>query len=270
MTTVVLVIAVIWATFFIFMVRFELQNELQSILTLFQCSKRGFRFLGVLVFHLLLLATISCLVSAVVTRSVQDANLASSGTLMSSQLGHKSRYTIHRQQQMRSIREKQATAPNQDELGNQGQPSREPSPFERQQSGTTVQKQDGGGGDLLTLPDYQIHRFKTNYNSRPKLLRSTATMNRYDRESNTKTIIALSSDKNYLVTGYKIWLTAIVYAFVYLIIENIIMFQSDMTLVEFVHSTFVQLVIKLTGIDLSDYPAGEMPFNALMRRRINS
>lgn len=162
MTTVILFVALTWAAFSIYIVRFELRNELETLLILFQCSKRGLRFLGVVAFHWSLLIGVTMLVSAAVERSI---------------------------------------------------PSSLPSE------------------DLKYYP------------------------------------IAGERDRSYLLTVYKIWLTAIVYSFLYLLAENTVMFYTDMTLIEFIHAAFLTLVARLTGIDLSDYPAGEMLFNPLVRRR---
>lgn len=153
MTTLILIVALVWTTFFIFIVRYELKNELDSVLVFFGCSKRGLRFLAVVGFHFLLLTVVALFVSNAVQRSIPDD---------------------------------------------------QPSTIER----------------------------------------------------------------SYLVTVYKIWLTAIVYAFLYLILENVVVFYTDYSLVEFVHEVFLISVAKSTGIDLSDYPAGESLINPLVRRRM--
>ena len=72
MTVLIMIIALIWAAFFVFIVRFELHNELDSLLVLFQCSKRGFRFIGVIAFHVAFLAIVALLVSLAVERSIPN------------------------------------------------------------------------------------------------------------------------------------------------------------------------------------------------------
>lgn len=214
MTTIVLILALVWATFFIFMVRYELQNELESILSMFQCTKRGLRFLGVLAFHVILLTTVACLVSPLVNRSLNNSNYKTSRQPINTMSG--GRFENYHDQKRHKM---------------------------------TIIGSDHMNNDNSFYKNSNNEYMKRNANS---------TYHPYQ----------FGSDKNYLVTVYKIWLTAIVYAFIYLIIENIVLFHSDMSLIEFVHLAFVELVTRITGIDLSDYPAGEMPFNNLMRRRL--
>lgn len=166
MTVLISMVALIWAAFFSFVARFELTNELEALLVLFHCSKRGLRFLGVVAFHFIMLTLIVFLVSAAVERSIPK--------------------------------------------------------------------------EVMFGPSESWNQMRP--------------VNRLDR--------------GYLLVVYKIWLTAIVYAFLYLLIENMTFYYTDLSLVEFVHGHFLDAVTKLTGIDLSDYPAGEMLFNPLIRRRI--
>lgn len=219
MTTLILIVALIWAAFFIFIVRFELRNELESLLTLFQCSKRGLRLLGVVGFHVALLLFVSLIVSATVERSIPNQIPSTrfkarrpAANYNNSQVAVKDIYHLD-------------TFVNDDGV------------------------QVAGSSSFIPNTDLGFKR-------------KTFSGEQYE------TGITNMMDRKYLLTVYKIWLTAIVYAFLYLIIENIVMFYTDMSLVEFVHISFLALVAKVTGIDLSDYPAGEMLFNPLVRLRI--
>lgn len=200
MTTLIMIVALIWAAFFIFIVRFELRHELDALLIMFQCSKRGLRFLGVIAFHVLLLTMVAVFVSMVVERSIP--------------LDEPNTYV------------------NATRAYNQRSLSRESHAFSK--------------------GDQQI-KYKSAYKI---------------REISPGNHISDRVDRGYLLTVYRIWLTAIVYAFLYLVCENLVMFHADMSLVEFVHELFLKSVARLTGIDLSDYPAGEMLFNPLVRNRI--
>lgn len=196
MLTVILALALLWALFFVFIIRYELRNELETLLILFQCSKRGLRFLGVVFFHIGLLALVGLLVSSAVERSVGD-NISISRNRV-----------------------------------------------------------DGDCQDKVYISHVDL---SVGY------LKDRGIPVRYQYYNNS---CSRGSDKVYLATIYKIWLTAIVYAFLYLIIENMVMFYTDLSLIEFVHGSFLHSIAKITGIDLSDYPAGEMLFNPLVRRRI--
>jgi hypothetical protein len=247
MTTLVLVVALIWLAFFIIIVRFELRNELDSLLTLFQCSKRGLRLLGVIGFHVALLLIVSLIVSATVERSI-PVSLDGDTTTTTTTTGQTSR-----------------------------------------PAGMAYNHTTTNTPDICQVNVYQsdVH---IDAGQRMTVTRSGRLAGQRDADSNFKSTRAnpvhrqghngpvLSGhgnaknvnliDRNYMLTVYKIWLTAIVYAFLYLIIENLVMFYADMSLVEFVHISFLTMVAKLTGIDLSDYPAGEMLFNPLIRHRI--
>jgi len=214
MITLILLIALIWASFFIFIVRFELRSELESLLVLFQCSKRGFRFLGVIGFHLILLTTVTVIVSMAVERSIPPASNDATDNLAVSTMG-----------QMKP------------------------------KKNSITDPQDRG--DASQTP--------TSCKLRYSDLRSSRSQWKSERY---KTTGPSKVDRSYIMVVYKIWLTAIVYAFLYLICENMIMFYTEMSLVEFVHHSFLLAIARVTGIDLSDYPAGEMLFNPLVRHRI--
>ena len=221
MTTLILAVALIWAAFFIFIVRFELRNELDSLLVLFQCSKRGLRFLGVIVFHVGLLAFVGLLVSAVVERSIPTDR---GRQVFNASIDHRIGASLEATQRAR-------VAP--------------------------VEANERFAGDLTGGGEMRLPS-EDEWNS--------AAKRRPGERSQTEKATRHGPDRKYLLTIYKIWLTAIVYAFLYLIIENMIMFYADMTLVESVHGAFLTLVARLTGIDLSDFPAGEMLFNPLVHR----
>lgn len=241
MTTLILIVALIWAAFFIFVVRFELRNELESLLVLFQCSKRGFRFLGVVIFHLGLLSLVALLVSAAVERSIpKDAEL----TL--NQLGGG------------ALKARQPRGSGHDDL---------------EQYHLDLIRFFGNGRKTASVDDDDEEDNELVVDSSIETRSSTTNTEHYSkyrrfriRRIQTNESLGGAIDRDYLLTVYKIWLTAIVYAFLYLTIENIVMFYVDMSLVEFVHSGFLHSVAKLTGVDLSDYPAGEMHFNPLVRR----
>lgn len=198
----VFVIFLFWITFFTIILRYELQNELDSLLTLFQCSRRGFRFLGVVFFHVILLLTVVLLVSNIVERT-------------------------HKVENQTSL-----------------------SP----------------GGEFIVSAELPLHPTSTQHLSMSR----TTSVGDIDgvRKDIAVPEVRRNKDHRYLTTIYKIWLTAIIYAFLYLTLENLILLYADSTLIEFVHTTFLQLVARLTGIDLSDNPAGEMLLNPLVRRRI--
>lgn len=208
MTTLILLVALIWATFFIFIVRFELRNELELLLIMFQCSKRGLRFLGVITFHFILLICIATLVSTAVEKSAPADE------------SHRNYYITPT-----SIGLVEETA-------------------------------------HLRVPGRTID--SDSIKAKSELIFRRTNMNKFRASSESKSQI----DRDYLLVVYKIWLTAIVYAFTYLVMENLVTFYTDMSLVEFVHVIFITSVAKTTGIDLSDYPAGEMIFNPLIRRRL--
>lgn len=216
-TTLVLFVALVWAAFFLFMVRFELRNELESLLMLFQCSKRGLRFLGVVGFHVFLLCIVTLAVSIAVEKSMPQAD--------TTQL--------------------EAASTGNDSI------ALKPGAVTPQETVNVFNNHSELGGRLhfvgksAKLHSYRIASFKE-------------THRRHKHHV----------DRNYMLAVYKIWLTAIVYAFLYLILENMIMFYSDLSLVEFVHCIFLRMVARTTGIDLSDYSAGEMLFNPLVDRRV--
>lgn len=239
MTTLILIVALIWAAFFIFIVRFELRNELESLLVMFQCSKRGLRFLGVIGFHIGLLCFVALLVSSAVERSIPITGRSNNKTQpnimpeLSKQFGV---IDTNRGNDEEVLDKQEIILRDEEDNLDDNQLVH--------QSTTATQDIHIFTGEIP--PAYQ------RYNPRQKKIKKDEA----------------GIDRDYLLTVYKIWLTAIVYAFLYLIIENVIMFYVDMTLVEFVHSAFLTIVAKLTGIDLSDYPAGEMLFNPLVRHRI--
>ena len=232
MTTLILIVALIWAAFFVFIVRFELRNELESLLILFQCSKRGLRLLGVIGFHVVLLAIVSFIVSIAVERSIPSINThkyaSKNATLPENQA---------------SIYHLDAHIGDDERMVDLHQSSR----------GSPIYSRDEVETSSNNLKGSTVIKF-TRDRGEP------FSSNRYNGMS--------TIDRDYLLTVYKIWLTAIVYAFLYLIMENVVMFYTDMSLIEFVHLNFLSIVAKLTGIDLSDYPAGEMLFNPLVRHRI--
>lgn len=238
MTTLILIVALIWAAFFIFIVRFELRNELDSLLILFQCSKRGLRLLGVIGFHVALLVVVSLIVSATVERSI-PSNIGET-----SRTKNKMTQINNRSQSMLPLQTE--TVYHLEAFIDDGE-----STVDLRQtahSSSSVHQQV----ESFNLREARVITFKPRSHEPPAA------------RSNGVSMI----DRKYLLTVYKIWLTAIVYAFLYLIIENIVMFYADMSLVEFVHLSFLTMVAKVTGIDLSDYPAGEMLFNPLVRHRI--
>lgn len=188
-TTLVITIGIFWLAFFVFVIRFELRNELDSLLILFQCSKRGLRILGVVAFHIIFLVSVAILVSMAIESSI-----------------------------------------------NNEQQSEE---------------------------EYLDYNYGKRYNS--KTIKSIYSFN-YNQSLLHEADQQLN--RAHLVIFYKIWLTAILYSFLYLMVENITMFYTDQSLIEFVHEKFLHSVARLTGIDLSDYPAGEMLFNPLVRRRL--
>lgn len=233
MTTIALLVVLIWSSFFIFMCRFELRNEQESLLILFQCSKHGFRFLGVVLFHLAFLAAVILIVSTLVNRSVRPARQKE----FNSAINLYSR--LDRRHQSLSDTD-----------------ARGPTKASDQMHHVT---QLPGRHFRYNLMDFDAvdHRVEEDVNSH---------VNHKNNIRNPST--THGPNRDYLSTVYKIWLTAIVYCFFYLIIENAVMFNTGMCLIEFVHTIFLNVVAKTTGIDLSDYPAGEMPFNPLVRRRI--
>ena len=243
MTMLVLIVALCWAAFFLFIVRFELRNELESMLILFQCSKRGLRFMGVVGFHIILLTTVAFIVSAAVERSIpnelgsnqhysfnskhyRNASPSSSSSLSSSS---SCSFGLH-QSKLHRVDIHRTTAHLAD---------------------TTIDTRLESNAAAKSPPNDKLHLVP-------------GAMGANDAQSGPG---ARGRGDN-LLTIYKIWLTAIVYAFLYLIIENLVMFYADMPLIEFVHDSFLTVVTRVTGIDLSDYPAGEMLFNPLVRHRI--
>lgn len=229
MITLVLVVALIWAAFFIFVVRFELRNELESLLVLFQCSKRGLRFMGVVGFHVALLSLVALLVSVTVERSVpiETADGRPSG-------GRHNNTTMALQHLCRAKN----------------------APFDQDRAAVGDYAYDG---DLIGPAGRRRQLAGDKAKMRP--LPGASPGGQFEARKG-------KLDREYLLTVYKIWLTAIVYAFSYLLIENVVMFYADMSLIEFIHDSFLSLVARTTGIDLSDYPAGEMLFNPLVRHRI--
>lgn len=210
MTLLILLVAFMWAAFFIFMVRFELRGEMESLLALFQCSKRGLRFLGVLAGHLILVTTVALLVSMVVENSAPvngfkgDKLVANDG------------YIYNNIDDIKKMRSK-----------------------------------------LKENPEKAVDFFHI----RPAVSTSPSFDKKILFDTGNKI------NRAYILVVYKVWLTAIIYSFIYLVLENMSMFYADMSLVEFIHEGFLYVVTRLTGIDLSDYPAGEMLFNPLVRRR---
>lgn len=251
MTTLVLIVALIWAAFFIFIVRFELRNELESLLVLFQCSKRGLRFLGVVGFHVGLLGLIALLVSLAVEKSLTpDAG---------HELSYENSTQHHQLAGKRPIADEEFNGATRRDLGVR----------RLAQASDTMEVifEDDEDGFLETATAQQRRRGRLAVDGKLQLRSPPPVGGRNNRR------LVLDPrksklDRAYLMTVYKIWLTAIVYAFSYLVIENVIMFYADMSLIEFVHDSFLMLVARLTGIDLSDYPAGEMLFNPLVRHRI--
>lgn len=222
MTTLVLIVALIWAAFFLFMVRFELRHELESLLMLFQCSKRGLRFLGVVGFHIFLLLLVTTIVSLAIEKSlpVRSARF-------------ESKYHIKYFNNLH-LNDNRSLDKNVEGFN---------------ESQKVIEKLSNNSqffGRLRYIND--------KFRRRPQKLSDDEDYGRPDRD--------------YMLVVYKIWLTAIVYAFLYLILENAVMFYSDMSLVEFVHTIFLRIVVRTTGIDLSDYSAGEMLFNPLVDRRV--
>lgn len=242
MTTLILVVALIWAAFFIFIVRFELRNELESLLILFQCSKRGLRFLGVVGFHVALLTLVSLIVSATVERSIPNIDGASSGVAGSGAS------QVNNRRQVATAATADSTT-SKSVLGDIFIVVQDAEYLDRDSALEYKQQQQRKSRSLL-------HPLPSPGGQDLRLFNSTESLK------------SKQMDREYLLTVYKIWLTAIVYAFLYLIIENLVMFYADMTLVEMVHFAFLAMVAKVTGIDLSDYPAGEMLFNPLVRHRI--
>lgn len=171
------------------MLRYEIQNEIESLLTLFQCSRRGLRFLGVVFFHLLLLMSVTVIVTKIVD-----------GT--------------HR--------------------------ARKP-PSEMPTAKLQSDSQQVGTAPLDSVEHYT--------------------------KSDAK-VLEQRSDQQGLSIIYKIWLVAILYALIYLTLESIVLQYVDLSLVEFINDVFLDSVARITGIDLSDYPAGEMYLNPLVRRRL--
>lgn len=220
MTTIVLVVALIWASFFISVIRYELRNEIESLLILFQSSKRGLRFLGVVFFHIGFLILVTCLVSSAVERSANlDVTSSDNDIYEQNQINFKAT----RQEEIVDNRNQQTI-----------------------KLSTGLNRYNSGKPHLINRASGESYYGKSNINKSSKSI--------------------LSDDRVYLKRVYKIWLTSIVYAFLYLIIENVVMIYEDMTLIEFIHGVFLKAVAKLTGIDLSDYPAGEMLINPLVRR----
>jgi len=226
-----LLVALAWMAFFIVMIKFELNNQLDTMLVLFQCSKRGLRFLGVVAFHVGLLLIVALLVSMSVNRSLPEdtsnnleKNVADSYKHKSSDIDPK---VNHRPGSYSIIHDyDRQNRDNQHKLAriSHGSPNLD-----------------------ISLASYRY--YKTDYSSKDRSDRFRGKM-----------------DRGHLLIVYKIWLTAIVYAFLYLTIENLVLFYVDMPLIECVHEVFLNLVAKLTGVDLSDCPAGEMLFNPLIRR----
>lgn len=244
MTTLILIVALIWAAFFIFIVRFELRNELESLLILFQCSKRGLRFMGVVGFHIILLTTVALIVSAAVERSIPI------------ELSSSHHYAFN----SKHYRNSSASS-----LSSSASFGARRSKLQR----VDIRLSTAHLADTTTHTGLDLdaakaapksHQFVRPNDKIQIVPNSIESDDPYSKRS--------GKERDNLLAVYKIWLTAIVYAFLYLIIENLVMFYADMSLVEFVHESFLMVVTKVTGIDLSDYPAGEMLFNPLVRHRI--
>lgn len=204
----------LWISFMLLICRTELQTELESVLVLFQCSKRGLRLLGVVVFHIAFVAIVSWMVSGLVNRSLMLSKSNREDISFNSMAEVDINY-------FRNSNRVQLKTPSKVDV---------------------YSEEEQNLGDI-------------NYET---IFERKFTM---DKQTNFST-------NSYPAKVYKIWLTAVIYCFLYVFFENVIMFHTDMTLVEFVHAGFLNLVTKLTGVDLSDYPAGEMLFNPLVRRRI--
>lgn len=220
MTTVVVLVAFIWAILFILLIRYELRSEVECLLALFHCSKRGLRFLGVVAFHIGLVVLVGVLVSMAVEKTLPDGNTTTTfdGRYLPSDR-HKFRSAVV---ESLSHREARSTCDSADDV--------------------CVKKRETFNLDHVE------------------------PVSGYTEDQKAEILSQNLANRKYVSTVYKIWLTAIVYAFLYVVLENLIMFHSDLSLVEFVHETFHIIVAKLTGIDLSDYPAGEMLMNPLVRR----
>lgn len=267
MVSVIALIAFGWATFFAMMVRYELQSELNSTLVLFQCSKRGLRFLGVIFFHILLLLSVLWLTSSAVERSVpKEFARPHQSIFLNSNKYHTQRTSSivigkaqinHRVMHLRSQQDDSF-------IGPLNQPNNMNKQHQKQQQ----------QNDQLTASTIS-HYLR---NDPPDRYKQISYDENKEAHSNTHIPIRTrkgasqmsytNSDRFHIVAIYTIWLTAIVYSLTYLILENIVMCYNDVTLIEYVHSVFLHGVAKLTGIDLSDFPAGEMLFNPLMRRRV--
>lgn len=74
------------------------------------------------------------------------------------------------------------------------------------------------------------------------------------------------NSKDVAILVYSLWSSAVTYSFSYFITELIFTaFDGEETLVEVIHNAFVKIFVKITGIDLSDYPAGESLDNPIER-----
>lgn len=210
-TPVIIIFMMLWLWFclFSYMFSFGVDQEMESILLLLQCSKRGFRLLGVVSFHLVLFGAVALLTASLVGQF--EGNKIYSD--------HEARPRHHQQYQRLQEIEK------------------------------TGLRSDGNLGRRLEM---RSKGRVSQYRSLPA-----------QRPSNRP-----KSDIAFLVTIYQMWMTAIIYCFTYLIIENVVMYYTDLNLIEFIHFIFLFLVARITGMDLSDNPAGEMRFNPLVRRRL--
>lgn len=72
--------------------------------------------------------------------------------------------------------------------------------------------------------------------------------------------------KDLAIIVYSIWSSAVTYSFSYFIVELILTaIDGEETLIEVAHKLFVQSFVRLTGVDLSPYPAGESLDNPIER-----
>lgn len=228
MTTVVIIVALIWGALFVFLIKYELRTEVECLLTLFHCSKRGLRFLGVVAFHVGLVVLVAVLVSMAVEKTVPLENnlkISNGRFVFGGRQNHRSRMVEYQ-----SFSETSKCTPGKDP------------------------------------PCVSERKAFISHLNEPERHDQTNVREHHSNFSPEGLSYSIANMK-YISTVYKIWLTAIVYAFLYVVLENLIMFHADMSLIEFVHEVFHNIVTKLTGIDLSDYPAGEMLINPLVRRR---
>lgn len=224
-TTVVVLVAFIWGILFILLIKYELRSEVECLLTLFHCSKRGLRFLGVVAFHIGLVVLVALLVSMAVEKTLPDGKSNATRAL-------NGRYTLD---------------------------------SDRHHSRSALVERPSYS-EIRSVPSCISSDDRCNQRKETVGPEHVEPVANHIKIQNVESLAQSVANRRYISTVYKIWLTAIVYSFLYVVIENLVMFHSDMSLVEFVHEAFHSIVTKLTGIDLSDYPAGEMLMNPLMRR----